>query len=156
MEPMEVCTVWLAIDPSTRLNGCMKVIPRTHVEGAKGYSEYDEVSREESVFAREIKAAQRDDSKAVYLELAANECSLHDARVMHASEPNTSDIRRCGWTLRFCSTAVRFHYDRFDGAHVVYLARGRDIAGNTYADPTRSYPEVVEKRGVSGRYKNSH
>jgi hypothetical protein len=148
MEPMEVCTVWLAIDPSTRLNGCMKVIPRTHVEGAKGYSEYDEVSREESVFAKEI--------KAVYLELDANECSLHDARVMHASEPNTSEIRRCGWTLRFCSTAVRFHYDRFDGTHVVYLAHGRDRAGNVYADPTRSYPEVIEKRGLSGRYKNSH
>lgn len=156
MNPMEICTVWLAIDPSTRVNGCMKVIPRTHVEGQKGYSGYDDVESEHSVFSTEIKAAQRDDSKAVYLELAANECSLHDARVMHASEPNTSEIRRCGWTLRFCSAAVRFNEDRFDGTHVVYLARGRDRAGNTYADPTRAYPEVIEKRGLSGRYKHSH
>ena len=41
--PMEVCTVSLAIDPSTRVNGCMKVIPRTHVEGQKGFSDYDAV-----------------------------------------------------------------------------------------------------------------
>ena len=34
--PMEICTIWLAIDPSTQKNGCMKVIPRTHVEGQKG------------------------------------------------------------------------------------------------------------------------
>lgn len=39
---------------------------------------------------------------------------------------------------------------------MVYLARGRDLGGNTYADPTRSYPEVIAKRGLSGRYRNSH
>lgn len=154
--PMEICTVWLAIDPSTRLNGCMKVIPRTHVEGQKGYSEYEPVNPELNVFGSEIKKNQRDDSKAVYLELDENECSLHDARVMHASEPNTSSIRRCGWTMRFCSSAVNFNQEKFDGTHVVYLARGRDLGGNTYADPTRTYPEVMEKRGISGRYKNSH
>src|SRR5688572_31577683 len=32
MHPHDVVTVWLAIDPSTRANGCMKVIPRTHLE----------------------------------------------------------------------------------------------------------------------------
>lgn len=154
--PMEVCTVWLAIDPSTRSNGCMKVIPRTHLEGRKGYSDYDPVNPEQNVFGTEIKAAQRDDSKSVYLELAPNECSLHDARVMHSSEPNTSPMRRCGWTLRFCSSAVKFNEQQFDGAHIVYLARGRDLGGNTYADPTRSYPEVIEKRGFSGRYRHSH
>ena len=154
--PMEICTLWLAIDPSTRVNGCMKVIPRTHVEGRQGYSDYAAVNPEQNVFGSEITASQRDDSKALYLELDQNECSLHDARVMHSSEPNTSAIRRCGWTMRFCSSAVQFNTDKFDGAHVVYLARGHDLGGNTYADPTRSYPEVMEKRGVSGQYKNSH
>ncbi len=154
--PMEICTVWLAIDPSTRVNGCMKVIPRTHVEGQMGFSDYDAVNPEQNVFGSEIKASQRDDSKAVYIELAANQCSLHDAQVMHSSEPNVSSIRRCGWTMRFCSTAVKFNTERFNGTHVVYLARGRDLGGNTYADPMRSYPEVVEKRGLSGQYKNSH
>ncbi len=154
--PMEVCTIWLAIDPSTKVNGCMKVIPRTHVEGQKGYSEYDAVNPEQYVFSSEIKASQRDDSKAVYIELDPNECSLHDARVMHSSEPNTSAIRRCGWTMRFCSSAVKFDNERFNGTHVVYLARGRDLGGNTYADPTRAYPEVMAKRGFSGLYRNSH
>ena len=154
--PMEICTVWLAIDPSTRVNGCMKVIPRTHVEGQKGFSDYDAVDPEQNVFGSEIKASQRDDGKAVYIELNADECSLHDTRFMHSSEPNTSSNRRCGWTMRFCSTAVHFDAKKFDGTHVVYLARGRDRGGNTYADPTISYPEVIEKRGFSGRYKNSH
>ena len=156
IEPMEVCTVWLAIDPSTKVNGCMMVLPRTHVEGQKGFSDYDAVDSAKNVFASEIKAAQRDDSKRVYVELQANECSLHDARIMHGSEPNTSNIRRCGWTMRFTSTKAKFNEEKFDGTHVVYLAKGVDHAGNQYADPTRAYPEVVAKRGMSGHYKNSH
>jgi ectoine hydroxylase-related dioxygenase (phytanoyl-CoA dioxygenase family) len=156
IEPMNVCTVWLAIDPSTRANGCMMVIPRTHLTGYKGFSEYDDVDATQNVFSTEIKPVLRDDSKRVYIELAPNECSLHDARVMHGSEPNFSQIRRCGWTLRFCSTAVKFNQERFDGAHQVYLAKGKDIAGNAYAEPTRSYPEVMAKRESSSRYRTSH
>lgn len=156
VEPMEVATVWLAIDPSTKVNGCMKVIPRTHVEGQKGFSDYDAVDMTTSVFGTEIKKEQRDDDRQVYIELQANECSLHDSRIMHGSEPNTSSIRRCGWTMRFASTACKFNEERFAGAHQVYLAKGRDLGGNRYADPTRTYPEVMAARGASTRYKNAH
>lgn len=154
--PMEVCTVWFAIDPSTKVNGCMMVIPRTHREGQGGFSDYENVDATKSVFGTEIVQRHRDDSKRVHVELQANECSLHDARIQHGSEPNTSSIRRCGWTLRFCSTKVKFNNEAFDGAHHVYLARGRDLGGNIYADPTRTYPEVMAKRGMSTAYKNSH
>ncbi|MBC8009305.1 MAG: phytanoyl-CoA dioxygenase family protein [Burkholderiales bacterium] len=154
--PMEVCTVWLAIDPSTKVNGCMMVIPRTHREGQAGFSSYDPVDPVKNVFGTEISANHRDDSKRVYVELQAGECSLHDARIQHGSEPNNSNIRRCGWTMRFTSTKVKFNTEKFDGTHVVYLAQGKDLGGNTYADPTRSYPEVLAKRGMSTAYKNSH
>jgi hypothetical protein len=156
IEPMEVATVWFAIDPSTKVNGCMKVIPRTHVEGQKGFSDYNEVDTATSVFPTEIKKEQREDDRQVYIELQANECSLHDARIMHGSEPNTSQIRRCGWTMRFASTACKFNEERFAGAHQVYLAKGRDLGGNRYADPSRAYPEVMAARGASTRYKNAH
>lgn len=156
VEPMELVTVWLAIDPSTKVNGCMKVIPRSHEGPNKGFSDYDPVDIATSVFGTEIKKAQREDERQVYVELQPNECSLHDARIMHGSEPNTSQIRRCGWTLRFASTAVKFNEEKFAGAHHVYLAKGRDLGGNTYADPTPAYPEVMAARGASSRYKNSH
>jgi len=156
IEPMEVCTVWLAIDPSTRENGCMMVIPQTHRFGQKGFSDYDAVDPAKNVFGTEITKSQRDETRRVCVELQPNECSLHDARIMHGSEPNTSSIRRCGYTMRFTSSSVKFNEARFDGGHQVYLARGRDLGGNTYAEPTRAYPEVMARRGLSGRYKNSH
>jgi phytanoyl-CoA dioxygenase PhyH len=156
IEPMEVCTVWLAIDPSTRLNGCMMVIPRTHREGRAGFSDYGDVDTSTAVFSSEILAQQRNEAGKVYIELQPNHCSLHDARIQHGSEPNTSSIRRCGWTMRFCPTRVRFNAERFAGGHQVYLAKGRDGGGNSYADPSRAYPEVMRARGESSRYKNSH
>lgn len=156
MDPMEVCTMWLAIDPSTRENGCMMVIPRSHREGHAGYSDYENVDAAKNVFGTEIVRAHRDDARRVHVELQANQCSLHDARIQHGSEPNTSSLRRCGWTLRFCPTTVRFNTESFAGLHHVYLARGRDHAGNTFADPTRAYPEIVERRRNSSRYRASH
>lgn len=156
LDPMEVCTVWLAIDPSTKINGCMQVIPGTHASGKRGFSDYDAVDPARNVFPTEVTARQRDDSKRVYVELNPNECSLHDARIIHGSDPNTSTIRRCGWTMRFCPTSVKFNEERFEGAHHVYLAKGKDRANNRYADPTRTYPDIIAKRGMSVRYKNSH
>jgi hypothetical protein len=154
--PMEVCTVWLAIDPSRRENGCMMVIPRTHAEGRAGFSDYDPVDPIRNVFSTEIRESQRDDSRRVAIELEPNQCSLHDARIMHGSEANTSNLRRCGWTLRFCPSRVKFNQEQFAGADQVYLARGHDRGDNVYADPTRAYPDVMARRGMSSAYKNSH
>jgi hypothetical protein len=154
MDPMEVVTVWLALDPSRKENGCMMVIPRTHRTGQKGFSQYDPVDAARNVFSTEITSSQRDDSQRVDILLEPNQCSLHDGRIQHGSEANTSNLRRCGWTLRFTSSAVKFN--DFKGMHQVYLARGRDRAGNTYADPTRAYPEVMKSRSESTKYKSSH
>src|SRR5690348_17043929 len=136
MHPHDVVTVWLAIDPSTRANGCMKVIPRTH---SGGFSEYEDRDIQTHIFASEIKADRVDESRAVYLEMPPNHCSLHHAKLMHASDPNTSDTRRCGYTMRYMSTRVKLNEDFCGAFHQIYLARGRDHAGNKYADPTRSY-----------------
>ncbi|MDA3961054.1 MAG: phytanoyl-CoA dioxygenase family protein, partial [Planctomycetota bacterium] len=133
-DPMEVVTVWLAIDPSTLSNGCMKVIPGSH---AGGYSAYHDVAVDDpSVFATEISAGQFDSDTAVACELAPGEYSLHHARCIHGSAANTSSQRRCGYIMRYCSTASRFDGSSTgrDGLHQIYLARGRDRAGNNYGE----------------------
>jgi len=149
MSPIEVCTIWLAVDPSTRENGCMKIIPRTF----HGFSEYDEVDRETHVFSTEIRKSMRDDSRAVYIELQPNHASLHDGRLMHGSDANTSNIRRCGYTMRYMSTRIRLN-DETRQYHQLYLARGKDRGGNVYANPTRTYEHLARYRESSG--KNGH
>jgi hypothetical protein len=151
IDPMEVVTVWLAIDPSTRENGCMNVIPRTHNTGRQGFSDYDDLAPGEAVFPDEIKAAQRDVTKAVPIELEPNQCSLHDGRIIHGSEPNTSTLRRCGYTMRYVSTRVKHDYAKIGQWHHMYLARGRDHAGNTYGDPAKAYEEMARFRAKHGK-----
>lgn len=154
LHPMEVVTVWLAIDPSRLENGCMKVIPCTHSTGLMGFSDYDPVDPAKNVFSTEIIEAHRDSTRAVPIELEPNQCSLHDGRIIHGSEPNTSALRRCGYTMRFISTAVRFNHEKQGAWHQIYLARGRDRSGNRYADPTKAYSEFASYRTQHG--KNGH
>jgi len=148
IEPVEVVTVWLAIDPSTAENGAMQVIPRA----LHGYSEYEDVDPTTHVFPIEIKPAMRDESKAVTIELQPNHASLHDAKLMHGSAANTSTMRRCGYTMRYVPTHVKFH-PKFKGGFHFYLARGHDRSGNgnTYGDPTKTYEEMLRSGATRGR-----
>jgi non-heme Fe2+,alpha-ketoglutarate-dependent halogenase len=106
LTPSKAVTVWLAIDDADRGNACMKYIPGSHKYGHLTYkmSETDEnnVLDQTVVNAEGIGAP-------VYVELKAGEASLHSDLLLHGSEANTSDRRRCGLTLRYTATDVRAH-----------------------------------------------
>ena len=87
-----IVTVWLALGPSNRENGCMRVIPGSHTGG--GFSDYVPTDMTVQTFHAEIPGV--DESKAVDFELERGQCSLHDGRIVHGAKPNTSDIRRTG------------------------------------------------------------
>ncbi|MFF0573604.1 phytanoyl-CoA dioxygenase family protein [Streptosporangium saharense] len=145
----EAITIWLAIDPSTRENGCMRVVPGSHLTRE---ARYRDVTRTGSVFDEELDAAQVDESRAVPVELLPGQASIHAAGLVHGSEANLSSSRRCGFTMRYISTEVRFNHEELGHKHQIYLARGVDRAGNVYADPTRSYPELIDNRGRGQSY----
>jgi hypothetical protein len=137
LDPMEVVTVWLAIDSSTPANGCMRVIPGTHRTGRAGFSDYQvRPDADRLVFGTEIRPEQVDQAHAVDCILAPGWASLHDGKIIHGSAPNLGASRRCGYTMRYISTRTRL-IDDANGPFRIYLARGRDRAGNRYGDPTR-------------------
>lgn len=151
LSPCEVVTVWLAIDPSTAENGAMRVIPRTH-DGAD--LDYEPVDLTVNTFPKEIKRHLLREGEAVTLALEPNHASLHAAALVHGSEANKSARRRCGFTMRFISTRTRFQHETCGHYHQIYLARGRDHAGNVYADSARAYPELEIAR--AGRVRKGH
>ncbi len=124
-----IITIWLALDRATEDNGCMRVLPGSHLSG--GAREYESVDRRTNLFPTQIKPEQVDEARAVALELDRGECSLHDARLVHGAKPNTSDTRRCGYTMRYFTTAIHFYPERIVG-HKLWLARGRDLGDNHY------------------------
>jgi ectoine hydroxylase-related dioxygenase (phytanoyl-CoA dioxygenase family) len=123
-----IVTVWLALDRATRENGCMAVIPGTH---HNGFSHYKAVDESQNIFSTEIVAEEIDESRAVYLELEPNHCSLHEGRIIHGAKANTSDTRRAGYTIRFFPTTSKVFPEKNQG-HKIWMARGVDRAGNIY------------------------
>jgi len=124
----QIVTVWLALDRTDRENGCLRVIPGTHTNG---FSEYVEVDKATNTFGSEIKPELIDESQAVYFELNPNECSLHDGRIIHGAQANTSDRRRAGYTMRYFSLETKFNPDApGNETHRLFYCRGENIANN--------------------------
>lgn len=141
LDPMEVVTVWLAIDASDEGNGCMYVIPRTQ---DNGYSEYYDVDPNKNVFVTEIRKGQFDETIKVALILAENEASLHQAKLIHGSPSNTSNRRRTGFTMRYIASSTRLSPENL-AKHQLYRARGRDFGVNRYGDPHKTYPQLRQE-----------
>ncbi len=129
LDPMEVTTIWLACGPSTRENGCMRVIPGTHNLELHEMQANQDV---ESVLGSQIDPALVDDSKAVDLELAPGDVSIHNPNIVHGSEANTSDQWRYGLTIRYIPTSTRITEP---SAGVPFLLRGEAAPGiNEYLE----------------------
>ena len=106
LTPSKAVTIWLAIDDADRENACMRYIPGSHHHGHLTYSlsENDETT----VLNQEVLAAGGMGS-ALDVELKAGEISLHSDLLLHGSEVNHSQRRRCGLTLRYCAADVVAH-----------------------------------------------
>jgi hypothetical protein len=129
LAPMEVITLWLAVDESTVENGCMRVIPGTHRTYRAAIDAYEAVDRATNVFHARIPAHLIEAEKAVNLELQVGECHFHDAWTIHGSNPNTSTKRRCGYTMRYMPAHVVLHREGWNRNHSIYLLRGQDRTG---------------------------
>ncbi len=132
LEPMNVITMWLAVDESTLENGCMRVIPKSHQLRNR---RYESVNRKNNLFGSEIIHEDMAASQAVDLELQVGESHFHDAWTIHNSSANTSQKRRCGYTMRYMPADVRYPGAEWRRTHYIYLLQGEDRTDgfNTYA-----------------------
>jgi len=121
LSPARTVTVWLAIDDADADNSAMRFIPGTH---DKGELETGEMGAD-SVFHKGIHDAERYGQPFVNA-LKAGEASLHADMLVHGSEPNISDRRRCGLTLRYCPADVRITDPHWARGVEAILCRGSD------------------------------
>ncbi|MDA0989640.1 MAG: phytanoyl-CoA dioxygenase family protein [Verrucomicrobia bacterium] len=102
LTPARTVTVWLAIDDADRDNAAMMFLPGTHHKGHLVWRE----AVGPAVLNQEIADISAFGSP-VYDELKAGQFSLHADMLAHGSDPNPSDRRRCGLTIRYCPPLVR-------------------------------------------------
>lgn len=96
-------TVWLAVDDADVENACMWFIPGSHTHGHIAYETSSDA--EGNVLNQTIKDVEQF-GETVPVELKAGEISLHSDLLLHGSQANKSDRRRCGLTLRYCTPDV--------------------------------------------------
>lgn len=104
LEPMEVVTLWLAVDDSLPENGCMRVIPGTQ---SLSLQEMKPNTKVANVLQSGMDEALVDESKAVDLILKAGGVSVHHPNIVHGSNANNSAMRRCGLTIRYIPASTR-------------------------------------------------
>ena len=123
LDPMEVVTLWLAVDDADCENGCMRVIPGTQ---QMQLQELRENRDERSVFKREMNPSLVDESKAVDIVLKAWDVEVHHPNIIHGSRANTSPRRRCGLTIRYIPTSTRITEANWPAS---FLLRGHPVSG---------------------------
>lgn len=126
MEPKAAITGWIAIDDADAANGCMRVIPGSHRRGLLSHGTAQQAGNLLSV-NQSLDLTPDDLDGAVDAELRAGQASLHDGLLIHGSNPNRSDRRRAGFTVRFTRPDVRLVGDaKQKHAWKPMLVRGTD------------------------------
>jgi ectoine hydroxylase-related dioxygenase (phytanoyl-CoA dioxygenase family) len=138
LEPMEVVTLWLAVDDATPGNGCMQVIPGTHTLELQELQQRSDV---DSVLGSGMDESLVDESRAVDIALRAGDVEIHHPNIVHGSHANTSPRRRCGLTIRYIPTTTRILTD--EPWPSAYLLRGEAVPGVNQYQPRPTYVEGV-------------
>lgn len=128
LSPTKTVTVWLAIDDADPQNANMKFIPRSHLHGLIDYDETHEV---DTVLDLAVKNPTSYGDAEVDVTLKAGQFSMHSDLLLHGSDANESERRRCGLTIRYAAADVSTWFDWHKKGFVV---RGQNV-GNHWANP---------------------
>lgn len=104
LSPTKTVTVWLAIDDADPENANMRFIPASHTHGFIDYKKSDD-SRD--VLNMVIENPEQYGDTPVDVALKAGQFSMHSDQLLHGSEANESDRRRCGLTIRYAAAEVQ-------------------------------------------------
>jgi hypothetical protein len=136
----DVVTAWVAFTPSNTSNGCLRVIPGSHLGDQLPHrdsnAEGNMLSRGQEI------AVEVDESKAVDIVLRPGEMSLHHVRIAHGSARNLGSARRVGFAIRYIPTSIR----QLGGRTSALLVRGVDRFGHFEPEPVPAFdfaPDAV-------------
>ncbi|MBL8349775.1 MAG: phytanoyl-CoA dioxygenase family protein [Burkholderiaceae bacterium] len=108
IRPLATCTAWLALEPSTRANGCLRVIPGSQRD--RVLHEHLHEDRADLTLQQRLADGAFDEADAVDIELEPGQMSLHDVYMIHGAAANCSAQRRTGIALRYMPATS--HFDR--------------------------------------------
>ena len=143
LTPSKVVSAWLAIDDVDLGNGAMQVIPGSHLRAQVEFR--DSTADEHNVLNQTVENPEEHGDPPVALELQAGQISLHSDWVLHGSEPNESNRRRCGLAMRYLSKDVRAYNGWNDNS---IICRGEEPTGHWANHPRPTGELIPVKEGI--------
>jgi len=104
-------TVWTALDPAMKANGCVQVVPGSHLLGL--------LSDHGHTISAEHEAEHCLPDRIVYLELRPGEAVLLHNWLLHRSDVNRTDVPRRGFSVCYMDARTR-HVQTGKGFPVVF------------------------------------
>ncbi len=93
LDRQPLITLWTALDPATKANGCVEVIPRSHKMGLIN------PNHASGFLTEELAAEYCPKDKVVYLELEPGEVALLHNWLLHSSDINHTDVSRRAFSV---------------------------------------------------------
>ena len=144
LTPSRVVSAWLAINDTDVDNSAMQVVPGSHHHAKLTFR--DSTAAENNVLFQTVDNAADYGDPPVALEMRAGQISLHSDWILHGSEPNGSNRRRCGLAMRYLSADVHA-YDGWN-AHSVWC-RGTDPRNHWANHPRRRRVDPPQGRPLA-------
>jgi ectoine hydroxylase-related dioxygenase (phytanoyl-CoA dioxygenase family) len=126
-------TAWIALTDSTAANGCVRVVPGSHLEPLLPHR----LGRDSDnrLIRGQVAKQYVDPASVAAVELRAGQMSLHHVRLLHGSPANPSAALRAGLAVRYIACDVRQGGPR----HSATLVRGYDHHGYYDHEPAPRY-----------------
>lgn len=136
LEPL-LTSVFIAVDPSTRANGCLQVVKNSHHCGRITHVlTGDQAGADRERVGEVLKRPER--FPLVYVEMDPGDALFFHPNLLHRSDQNTSDHPR--WAMVCCYNAARndpykdSHHPRYTPLKVVPDAAIREVGVKRFAD----------------------
>ncbi len=146
-----MASLFIAVDPCTRENGCLQVIPGSH-----------ECGRIDHVLTGDQAGADMERVTALlerlpleYVEMRPGDGLFFHGNLLHRSDQNRSDHPR--WSMICCYNAARnnpyreSHHPRYTLLDVVSDSRIREVGVKRFADDTSSVGWLDDQKDQSAR-----
>lgn len=111
----EALSVWIALTPATKENGCMRIYPGTHTIKLEHKTTHDPNNILQ--MGEECRWVQETEQK-INIELEPGEYNLHHCMAVHDSQPNQSDNWRVGLVGRFATLKALTQEYRESGLYI--------------------------------------
>jgi len=128
-KPMAHLTCWIGLDDSTRENGCVHYVPRSHKWNLLPREDF---TRNMETIRDYLTADQLSEFQPVPIELKKGEASFHHPLMVHGSFANTSDRPRRAAVINVIRDGVWSDSDRPLQEKVAPIPKGEKLSGQFF------------------------